>query len=131
MYATIVHVHISNLAAQTGASLFQQIHAPPYLPWVEDNLSWIYNKTESVTPTQLTANRRITHVIAEVAPPKAANSFDETGFPKGSWTLTGVVDSFDRMSLDLQALKLDYTKPWQLLKLAKSEKLAILERKGY
>ena len=111
-YTSIVHVHISNLAAQTGASLFQQVHAPPYLPWAGSSVSWVYNKTENMTPAQLTAGRQITHAIAEIAPSNAANSFDGTRFPKGSWKLTGVVDSFDRLSLDINALKRDLTKPW-------------------
>ena len=83
-----------------------------------------------MTPAQLTAGRQITNAIAEIAPSNAANSFDGTRFPKGSWKLTGVVESFDRLSLDINALKRDLTKPWQVLKLVKSEKLAILEKSG-
>ncbi|KIP11676.1 glycosyltransferase family 22 protein [Phlebiopsis gigantea 11061_1 CR5-6] len=125
-----VHVHISNLAAQTGASLFQQVHTPPYPPWAGNTALWIYNKTENVTPAQLTANRQITHAIAEIAPSNAANSFDGTRFPRGSWKLTGVVESFDGLSLDMNALKRGLTEAWQVLKFVKSEKLAILERAG-
>jgi alpha-1,6-mannosyltransferase len=129
-----VHVHISNLAAQTGATLFQHVHAPPYPTWLDIGYAetagaWSYNKTENVTPSQLTANRQITHAIAEIEPSQSANSFDGTGFPENSWKLTGVIDAFDRLSLDLQALKLDFSRPWEMLKFLKSEKLAILERK--
>ena len=62
---------------------------------------------------------------------RSANSFDGTGFPRSSWKLTGVVEGFDRIALDRRALQLDYTKPWEVLKFVKSEKLVILERKGY
>lgn len=109
------------------------MHAPPYPAWLDETShhapSWTYNKTENVTPAQLTANRRITHAIAEIAPSSAANSFDGTGFPKSSWRLTGVVAAFDRLAPNLHALQLDYTRPWEVLQFVKSEKLAILERK--
>ncbi|GJE85804.1 glycosyltransferase family 22 protein [Phanerochaete sordida] len=128
-----VHVHISNLAAQTGASLFQQVHAPPHLTELgidldEPAVSWVYNKTENVAPAQLTANRRITHAIAEIGS-GAAGSVEATGFPRGYWTLVDLVASFDRLAVDVQAFKVDFTKPWQVLKFVESDKLAILERK--
>lgn len=128
-----VHIHISNLAAQTGASLFQQVNAPPYLTLLgidvpEPSISWVYNKTENVSPAELTVSRKTTHTIAEVDT-NAVDLLDATGFPKDSWTLADVVASFDRLALDVQAVKADYTKPWQVLKFVRSEKLAVLERK--
>ncbi|KAJ4483563.1 glycosyltransferase family 22 protein [Lentinula aciculospora] len=74
------HVHISNLAAQTGASLFLQEHAPPFpsaslfsspttsqdqiltYPWT------VYDKTESLTLDELSGSLNITHLIAEWSP---------------------------------------------------------------
>lgn len=128
-----VHVHISNLAAQTGASLFLQTHAPPYpeglgLEPPRGYTPWVYNKTEDVTPTQLTANRHITHAIAEIEPGNV-RAFDGTKFPGKWWKLTAIVTGFDRAVLDLPALKADLMRPWEVLKFAKSEQLAILEKK--
>ncbi|KAI0347804.1 hypothetical protein BDW22DRAFT_1365043 [Trametopsis cervina] len=133
-----VHVHISNLAAQTGASLFQQIHAPPYIPSLgltspQPPPDWTYNKTEHVSPTLLTANRAITHVIAEVHQESGrggSSTFDATGFPS-SWTMTGVIAGFERWELDVRAVKLEPTKPWRVLRYVERPMLAILERKGW
>ncbi|EKM61314.1 glycosyltransferase family 22 protein [Phanerochaete carnosa HHB-10118-sp] len=129
-----LHVHISNLAAQTGASLFQQVNSPPYMTVLgidsrDPATPWIYNKTEDVTPEQLTAHRKITHAIAEVEPMEVASSLEAAGFLKGSWKPTDVVTSFDRLAFDVQAFKADYTKPWRVLNFVESEKLAILERR--
>lgn len=131
---TLVHVHISNLAAQTGASLFQHTHAPPYpinlglTP--AKSLDWIYNKTENVPPEVITANRRITHVIAEVEG-ELKDVFQDTGFSKSSWAVTAIVSGFDRWNLNRNALKLEPTRPWKVLEYVESKKLAILERKGW
>ncbi|THH04867.1 hypothetical protein EW145_g5206 [Phellinidium pouzarii] len=82
-----VHVHIDNLAAQTGASLFLQVHAPPYpsfLP-VPSRSDWVYNKTEHVKAADVTAARHFTHAITEHA--------DE--FPRSKWSNVGCVKGFD------------------------------------
>ncbi|KAG2071808.1 hypothetical protein BDR04DRAFT_1097815 [Suillus decipiens] len=61
-----VQVHISNLAAQTGASLFLQSHSPPYIPSMTAPATndWVY-KTESLSPHDLTTSTPFTHLIAE------------------------------------------------------------------
>jgi hypothetical protein len=50
-----VHVHVANLAAQSGASLFFHTHAPPDRERIPLTASatyhpWVYNKTENLTP---------------------------------------------------------------------------------
>lgn len=129
-----VHVYISNLAAQTGASLFLHTHAPPYPVDLGINppkaSTWIYNKTENISPAQLTADRSITHVIAEIAP-ATNNAFEGTGFPRSSWKLTQVVDGFDGWNKDLRAIMLEPTKPWKVVGYLGSPKLAILERRSW
>ena len=139
VYVILVHVHISNLAAQTGASLFLQTHAPPYFPELgvpppQLSFDWIYNKTENVTPEEITANRHITHVIAEIHDRGAAergNVFEATKFPKNSWIMTAVIPGFERWRLNLDALKVEPMKPWKVCEYVESEKLVILERKGW
>ena len=83
-----VHVHVSNLAAQTGASLFLQTHSAPYhpsLPYPTLGLNWTYNKTENLTrysPSQFT------HLIAEASEP----------VPRG-WKKVECVEGLDSWSL--------------------------------
>ncbi|KZT01550.1 glycosyltransferase family 22 protein [Laetiporus sulphureus 93-53] len=89
-----VHVYISNLAAQTGASLFLQTHAPPYPPGIDivpTTPHWTYNKTEHLSPQALTADRKITHVIAESGPTLSR----PTGFSTAAWKAVDTVDGFD------------------------------------
>ncbi|KAJ3760692.1 Alg9-like mannosyltransferase family-domain-containing protein [Lentinula raphanica] len=89
------HVHIANLAAQSGASLFLQEHAPPFPPsslmsatmstthnthtpwylsppWVSSPnapYTWtVYDKTENQTIDDLSRNTDITHLISETSP---------------------------------------------------------------
>ena len=77
--ALAYHVHISNLAAQTGASLFLQVHAPPFPSTslfssanVSDRVStypWtVYDKTENLSLDELSGSRTVTHLIAEWSP---------------------------------------------------------------
>ncbi|KAL5486268.1 ECM39 [Sanghuangporus weigelae] len=88
-----MHVHISNLAAQTGASLFLQTHSPPYpsfLPSLESTQNnWIYNKTENLTPSDITSSRHFTHAIVE------ASDLDSNAFPLASWEVVKCVSAFD------------------------------------
>lgn len=58
-----VHIHMANLAAQSGASLFLQEHAPPYLSTSmvpQDRGRWTYDKTENLNSLQ-----EYTHAIVE------------------------------------------------------------------
>lgn len=88
---TLVHVHVDNLAAQTGASLFLQTHAPPYpsyFPVANDGLhNWIYNKTENLSPADLTAARHFTHLIT-------SSPLDSFSIPQ-EWTKVDCVRAYD------------------------------------
>ncbi|TFK49730.1 alpha-1,6-mannosyltransferase subunit [Heliocybe sulcata] len=119
-----VHVHISNLAAQSGASLFLHAHAPPYPPYlgVPNASHWTYDKTESLDAKALTASAHITHVIAE-----STSDFDL----QRTWALVDSIPSFDRWQLNLDVLKkgagLDGL--LGLVTMVQSDKLYILERR--
>ncbi|THH12420.1 hypothetical protein EW146_g7714 [Bondarzewia mesenterica] len=119
-----VHVHLSNLAAQTGASLFLQTRSPPYcLPDLNAASSlWIYNKTEHMTPQSLTSNRAITHLIAEARDP----------FERDGWVVADVVSGFAGWAVekDLRSLvKREGVRGLLgILKMRRANKLWILER---
>jgi alpha-1,6-mannosyltransferase len=120
-----VHVHISNLAAQTGASLFLQEHSPPYHhlfpPPPSTRQSWIYNKTEGLSPQDLTASLDITHLLAE--------SLD--GLEK-DWKVIETMHGFARWRLNLGAMKMKgLGGVWDVLGMEKEDKIWILERKGW
>ena len=126
-----MHVHISNLAAQTGASLFLQSHAPPYLPYLPAPpahvANWTYDKTENLSLKDLTAAREVTHVIAEADSPAA----QATG-----WTPVAIVDGFDGWRLNLEDVKGGHGKGvmdrltalLNILEMRRSAKLAIMKR---
>ena len=124
-----VHVHVSNLAAQTGATLFLQTHSAPYypsLPTPSSGLNWTYNKTENLT---IYSPSEFTHLIAEASEP----------VPRG-WKKVDCVEGFDRWSPNpgvLLGLKRNMGKvDWgtllgvsqQILTKETSNKLCILER---
>ncbi|KAJ2924814.1 hypothetical protein H1R20_g12296, partial [Candolleomyces eurysporus] len=89
-----IHVHISNLAAQSGASLFTQLHSQPTWP-INSNANWAYNKTESLTFNDLTAaNSPFTHLILEERP--AAKLLDKRG-----WKVVSAVEAFEGIKLSL------------------------------
>lgn len=120
-----MHVHISNLAAQTGASLFLQTHAPPYLTQIgihppPKSHNWVYNKTENLTQLDITNTKDFTHVIAEVGD-------DAAGFALQQWDVVEAVEGFERWVPNLDLLK--GASIWELLQMVKSDKLVILERK--
>jgi alpha-1,6-mannosyltransferase len=124
-----VHVHISNLAAQSGASLLLHTRAPPYrgrfgiLPPTESAVHnpWIFNKTENLTPADIAYGPEFTHVIAE--------SRDA-----GRWEIVDVVDGFDGWKVHRDILRLVRERGlqglWSVLEMKKAEKLWIFEKRG-
>jgi alpha-1,6-mannosyltransferase len=113
-------VHISNLAAQTGASLFLHEHAPPYLV-PPHTRNWTYDKTESLPPLAFSSpHSNITHFIAE--------SKDLHG--KG-WEVVEGVEGFVRWRLDLDAIgsKTGVEGVLEVVRMEREERLWILERR--
>lgn len=124
-----VHVHISNLAAQTGASLFLHEHAPPYIftggfgPVAPHG--WVYNKTEGLTPSML-ASSSFTHLISE---------YPDVG--DNEWSVVDQIPSFRRWRVNEKVVtRLKSRKPWdvsfgewmEVLKMEKVSELWTLER---
>ncbi|KAJ7033374.1 glycosyltransferase family 22 protein [Mycena alexandri] len=120
-----VHAHLTNLALQSGASLFTHVHAPPYpvlslLPPVfppSPSLTfaaslapnWVYDKTDS--PTSF-AN--YTHVIAESRTPSPSPSSADAGMfgfmrkkkeDASAWTELGSIRAFERWRVDRDVLR--------------------------
>ena len=138
-----IHVHISNLAAQTGASLFLQINSPPDFSssgsastssgLEERNGWWTYNKTENLSLKYLTSQEAgFTHLVTE-------SSFDtDTDTTRGSeWKLVGIISGFERWSVDWELLGEGGRKgellrrPWGVLKMVQVEKLWVYELAGW
>ncbi|KAF5349771.1 hypothetical protein D9758_010189 [Tetrapyrgos nigripes] len=95
--------HISNLAVETGASLFLQEHAPPFNPSSLPNpeSSWTkYDKTEHLTVSALTSRLEYTHLISEESP----IDMEMLGGRK-HWKEVARVDGFDGWSFDWGLLK--------------------------
>ena len=126
-----VHVHIANLAAQSGASLFLHTHAPPYRaslgihpPAISTGLPWIYNKTEHLTPSDIAYHSPFTHVIAESG----------DALPAGRWEVVDVIDGFQGWKVSRDVLKLIREKGleglWRVLEMKKENKLWVFERRG-
>ena len=122
--AHLEHVHISNLAAQTGASLFLQNHTPPYLMQLgvqpPKSQNWVYNKTENLTQRDITNTPHFTHVIAEAGD-------DAAGFTQSQWNVVENIQGFQRWIPNLEVLR--GASIWELLKMEKKDKLVILKRK--
>ena len=76
-----IRVHLCNLAAQSGASLFLHEYSSPGLHSAPE---WIYDKTEGIVST---ANATFTHAIIE----------DLTHL--GNWTVLEEVKGFERLTL--------------------------------
>ncbi|KAJ7198418.1 glycosyltransferase family 22 protein [Mycena rebaudengoi] len=121
---TPVHVHICNLALQSGASLFTHVHAPPYPSFAVPSLlnvsaseAWVYDKTDD--PASFA---EYTHLITEFPEVSASESRSERGairpasiLPGGcvqqsviigaGWTELGSVPAFEHWVVDLELLK--------------------------
>ncbi|KAG9314937.1 glycosyltransferase family 22 protein [Chiua virens] len=128
-----VHVHISNLAAQTGASLFLYEQAPPFVSSLQSSEphlshpSWTYNKTESLTPSMISTSS-FTHLIAE--------SPEMSGM---EWTVVEAIPAFKGWRLNSAVLtKLKTGKVWEIpldqwarvLEMEMENQLWILERRA-
>lgn len=125
----VVHVHISNLAAQTGSSLFLQTHALPYPAYLNfknpPTHNWTYNKTENLTDDGLIRGP-FTHIIAEKPPSGWSLS-------SRSWNVVEVVPGFAgwRHNLGLKQLieEHGWRGLWEVVPQVKTEnKLWIAER---
>ena len=125
-----VAVHISNLAAQTGASLFLQLYSPPYhssqhayTPEIATLTPWQYNKTENLSPSALSA-APFTFLISEI--PESSDSF-----LANHWTTLESVRGFDRWSVNWDLLRGRRNSEllerfWEVLEFRTSEKLWLL-----
>jgi alpha-1,6-mannosyltransferase len=125
-----VHVHIGNLAAQSGSSLFLHTHSPPYRPdlgIVSPSTStahpWIYNKTENLTPADIAYDSSFTHAIAE----------DTDRLPVGSLHAVEVIDGFRGWKLRNDVLRLIRENGllmglWKVFEMKKDIDLFIFER---
>ncbi|KAF5349753.1 hypothetical protein D9758_010190 [Tetrapyrgos nigripes] len=148
------HVHICNLAAQTGASLFLQEYAPPIHSSTPLHLNstaiaadstWTqYDKTEHLGISALTSRPEYTHLISEASP----SDMEVLGGRK-HWQEVARINGFDGWSVDWELLKglrsgrrvwvgngngeggkADLMeRVWGVVKMRKSEKLWIYERK--
>ncbi|KAJ7592689.1 glycosyltransferase family 22 protein [Mycena floridula] len=124
------HVHLCNLAAQSGASLFLQIHSPPYpspsllkTSFVE--AAWIYNKTEMLTMQSLSDSKALTHLIIEIEPSAKVEA---------RWRTTRSIEAFDRLEFDETALDDTNPAPFSdklktVVQIKKEDQLWILERR--
>ncbi|KAI0306185.1 Alg9-like mannosyltransferase family-domain-containing protein [Multifurca ochricompacta] len=125
-----VHVHISNLATQSGASLFLHTHAPPYWsrvgtlpPATSVSYRWVYNKTENLTPVDVAYDSPFTHVIAE----------SRDALPTGQWEIVEVIDGFVgwKVRRDVPGVVREKGLKglWDVLEMKKEDKLWIFERR--
>ncbi|KAI0267847.1 Alg9-like mannosyltransferase family-domain-containing protein [Gloeopeniophorella convolvens] len=123
-----VHVHIANLAAQSGASLFLQTHAPPFrgalgVRPLTPGAPWVYNKTENLTPADIAYDTSFTHVIAE----------SEDALPHGKWQAVEAVHGYKRWNVRKDVLKLVREEGFQglsgVLEMETEGKLWVFERR--
>ena len=123
-----MHVHISNLAAQTGASLFLQRNAPPFYPGLAEppHTNWIYDKTKNMSLVDLTRSRNVTHLIAEVSVLESSHAH--------GWTPVALIGGFDGWRFHGKyglraALAERLSGLGNILEMRRSGKLVILARK--
>lgn len=132
-----VHVHISNLAAQTGASLFTQRHSEPQWHHDESTIGsqWVYDKTEGLTVDKLMdATSPYTHLILEEMP-------SEKMLKKRGWRVVSAINALERVRVQPAAMKAalrSFTKDPSLaavmeslqnvVRIERPEKLWIVER---
>jgi alpha-1,6-mannosyltransferase len=124
-------VHLANLAAQTGATLFTQERAPPYAPFLPAPAggNWTYGKTEHLAPDELSRGA-YTHLVVE-APPDAAfaRGWTELGHVRGfdGWTLDSSWVAWTKQ-LDVRAMSRALEEGRWPLRMAASDKLVLLAR---
>ena len=125
-----VHVHIANLAAQSGASLFLHTHAPPYHPHIgvfppaaSLRNPWIYNKTENLEPTDVAYSSSFTHVIAEC----------RDSLPDELWKVIDVIDGFSGWKIRRDVPGLMREKGieglWSVLEMKREHRLWVFEKR--
>ncbi|KAH8831372.1 glycosyltransferase family 22 protein [Flagelloscypha sp. PMI_526] len=145
------HIHISNLAAQTGASLFLHEHSSPSFPGSPPaSMEAIYNKTENLSLSELLQSPHFTHLLLEA---EQAADISETSSLRISfraeWEQIEEVQGFDGWTLDPSIVTLlrsgrqglkdprelvdQVTKivPTNVLSMKLRPRLLILERKGW
>ncbi|KAF8343590.1 glycosyltransferase family 22 protein [Amanita rubescens] len=127
------HIHISNLAAQTGASLFLHLNSPPYPPsyLMSQQTSskfptWTYNKTEHLSEHVITSSHQITHDIVEHAP---------RGVVGKAFRPIANILAYDRWAIDKDVLVTlqnnlhrEFWDVANVVRMVKTPKLWILER---
>jgi alpha-1,6-mannosyltransferase len=126
-------VHISDLAVQTGASLFTQTRAPPFpapLCAPAASAEWVYDKTEGLTTRELAASTRYTHLVAE------AWGDRHVLYDPARWTLLRTIRAFDGWSIDEDVVRAIREGSWasllrlrEVLRMREADKLWILERR--
>jgi alpha-1,6-mannosyltransferase len=125
-----VHVHIANLAAQSGASLFLHTHAPPYHPHIgvfppAASLPnpWIYNKTENLEPMDFAYSSSFTHAIAE----------SRDSLPDELWEVVDVIYGFAGWKIRKDVFGLMREKGieglWSVLEMKRERRLWIFEKR--
>ncbi|KAA0190465.1 Mannosyltransferase [Fasciolopsis buskii] len=101
-----LHIHICNLAAQTGVTRF-----------LEEHPNWTYNKTEGIeSEVRLLDNSLFTHLISEI-PPRTMRERSDSFRP------LFLVYGFDGINV-----RLKWTEVWQFLQFRTSPRLTVYER---
>lgn len=127
-------LHISNLAAQTGASLFLHLYSPPYhasqktlLPGTIISRPWRYNKTENLSHASLFGPSSAFSLLISEVPPSEVRKF------AGNWHTLEAIHGFDRWAINWDLLggsgRVELLKSVkEVIQFAESEKLWILKK---